>query len=139
MIQLFISFALLFINQNPPDAKQIIKDKLQNQTECWNKGNMECFMEAYWESDSLQFIGGSGITYGWDNTLQRYKAGYPTERERGVLTFTIKSIDLINLETCFVVGMFHLTREIGDDEGHFSLLWKKKYGEWVIVADHSSN
>jgi hypothetical protein len=38
----------------------------------------------------------------------------------------------------FVVGKWHLQRSIGDIGGHFTLLWRKIKGQWVIVADHSS-
>jgi len=139
MLNSIISFVLVFTFQQPISVENTIKEKLQQQTICWNEGNMECFMQAYWKSDSLKFIGGSGITYGWDKTLQRYKAGYPTSKERGILTFTIISVELLSEDACFVVGKYHLNREIGDDEGHFSLLWRKIEENWVIVADHSSN
>ena len=138
MLNSIISIILLFALQQPA-IENTIKEKLHQQTICWNQGDMECFMQAYWKSDSLKFIGGSGITYGWDKTLQRYKAGYPTVKERGILTFTILSMDVLSEDACFVVGKYHLTREAGNDDGHFSLLWKKIEGEWVIIADHSSN
>jgi hypothetical protein len=39
----------------------------------------------------------------------------------------------------FVVGKWHLTRpEKGDLEGHFTLVFEKINGSWVIIADHSS-
>jgi ketosteroid isomerase-like protein len=37
-----------------------------------------------------------------------------------------------------VIGKWHLKREAGDLSGHFTLLWKKIKGQWLIVADHSS-
>ena len=30
-------------------------------------------MEGYWKSESLKFYGANGVTYGWDNTLERYQ------------------------------------------------------------------
>jgi hypothetical protein len=39
----------------------------------------------------------------------------------------------------FVVGKFHLTRpEKGDLEGHYTLLFRKIKGKWLIVCDHTS-
>jgi ketosteroid isomerase-like protein len=140
MTHLLFSIILLFNLQEPTGPEQIIKDKLELQTECWNKGDIDCYMEAaYWKSDDLQFIGNNGITYGWKRTLQHYKAGYPTQKEMGQLKFNILSIEMISEDAYFVVGQYHLTREIDDDEGYFSLLWRKIDGDWVIVADHSSN
>jgi len=57
-----------------------IRQLLSNQTECWNKGDIEGFMQTYWQSDSLLYVGKSGVTYGWHRTLERYKNLIPTER-----------------------------------------------------------
>jgi len=47
-----------------------IKNILHQQTLAWNRGDIENFMNPYWRNDSLMFIGKSGITYGWQNTLK---------------------------------------------------------------------
>ena len=52
--------------------KQIISI-LKIQDEAWNNGDINGFMETYWKHDSLMFIGKSGVTYGWQNTLNNYK------------------------------------------------------------------
>jgi ketosteroid isomerase-like protein len=96
-------------------------------------------MKGYWKSDSLMFIGKSGVTYGYNNTLENYKKGYPTRDAMGILKFTILKVEKISADAYFVVGKWHLTREkVGDVEGHYTLLFKQIKGEWVIVADHSS-
>ncbi len=120
--------------------ERIIMAVLKKQTECWNKGDIDCFMQSYWKSDKMMFIGKSGITYGWDQTLNNYKARYPDKQAMGVLKFEINEIEKINTEAYFIVGKFHLTRdeEIGNLEGYFSLLFRKINSEWVIVADHTS-
>ena len=50
-------------------AEKEIRAVLALQDEEWNRGNIAGFMESYWKSDSLMFIGKSGITYGWQKTL----------------------------------------------------------------------
>ena len=52
--------------------KQIISI-LKIQDDAWNMGDINGFMETYLKSDSLMFIGKSGVTYGWQNTLNNYK------------------------------------------------------------------
>jgi hypothetical protein len=37
-----------------------------------------------------------------------------------------------------VIGKWHLRRSIGDAGGHFTLVFKKINGRWVIISDHSS-
>ncbi len=112
---------------------------LGRQVECWNKADLECFMEAYWKSDSLKFIGSEGVIYGWGRTLERYKAKYPDRQAMGELQFDILSNERIGADGFYMVGRYQLLRRDLDDlEGYFSLLWRKIDGEWKIVADHTS-
>jgi len=139
MLNFLLSIVFVASFQAQSSVEELLKSKMIKSTECWNEGDLECFMQTYWKSDSLKFIGGNGVTYGWENTLQRYKVGYPTSKERGTLSFTFLSVEPISTEVYFMVGKYHLKREAGDDTGHFSLLWKVIEGDWVIVADHSSS
>jgi ketosteroid isomerase-like protein len=119
-------------------AEQAIRNTMADQEVAWNLGNLEAFMEGYWKSDSLRFIGSRGLTYGWQQTLDNYKKGYPDAETMGRLKFTILSVEQIADHCAFVVGKWQLTRQKGDVSGHYTLLWKKINGRWVIVADHSS-
>lgn len=119
-------------------AAEHISKTLTAQTVSWNSGNLEAFMEPYWKSDSLLFIGKNGLTYGWQSTLNNYKKSYPTKAAMGILAFDILEIKQLNKKHVLVVGKWMLTRTMGNLSGHFSLLWKKMQGTWVIVMDHSS-
>ena len=124
--------------QTNEDKSQILKI-LDRQTKAWNDGDVSNFMKGYWESDSLMYIGKSGVTYGYHKTLENYKKNYPNKATMGTLAFDIIKVNFIASDACFVVGKWHLTRpEKGDIGGHYTLLWKKINGEWVIIADHSS-
>jgi len=123
------------------DAKSIvvpISEIMNEQEKAWNEGNLEAFMEPYWHSDSLQFIGKRGITMGWQNTLDNYKKSYPDRQAMGTLSFTNLSIDLMSDSSAYVIGKWELFRTADTLSGHYSLLWKKMNGKWQIVADHSS-
>ena len=118
--------------------EQTIRALLEEQRLAWNTGDKEKFMGTYWQSDSLMFIGKSGVTYGWQNTLENYKKGYPDTAAMGKLKFNILKVKRLSVMYFFVVGKWYLTRSIGDVGGHFTLLFKKVKNKWVIVADHSS-
>jgi hypothetical protein len=118
--------------------EKTIRGILDRQTNDWNTGNIEGFMKGYWENDSLMFIGKSGVTYGWTNTLNNYKKGYPDTAAMGKLHFNILQVKKLSADYYHVVGKWHLTRTIGDLNGHYTLLFRKIKGQWVIVADHSS-
>lgn len=118
--------------------EQSIRNLIEQQRTAWNKGDLETFMETYWQNDSLMFIGKSGVTYGWQNTLSNYKKGYPDTATMGKLDFDLQQIKRLSAIYFFVAGKWHLTRTTGDVGGHFTLLFKKFKNKWVIVADHSS-
>jgi len=120
--------------------KHTIYPKMQEQEDAWNKGDLEGFMKHYWKSDSLRFIGKSGLNYGWQKTLDNYKKSYKNKEEMGTLKFTNKSLDIVGEHTIFVIGEWKLTRadSLGDLGGMYSLIWQQKNGKWVITTDHSS-
>lgn len=118
--------------------ERAIRDVLEKQRTAWNKGDIETYMQGYWQNDSLMFIGKRGITYGWLGTLNSYKKGYPDADAMGTLDFTILQVKRVSADHFFVVGKWHLTLNAGNQEGHFSLLFRKVNGQWLIVADHSS-
>jgi hypothetical protein len=141
MKKLLSFIALLFVLVNAiaqSKDETAIRNLLDQQTAAWNTGNIENFMIGYWESDSLMFIGKSGITYGWQKTLENYKKGYPDTAAMGKLHFDILQVKRLSAIYFFVVGKWHLQRSIGDIGGHFTLLFRKVKNNWVIVADHSS-
>jgi ketosteroid isomerase-like protein len=135
---LIIAFILYFENvfsQNDKAIKQILAE----QQSFWNVGNIPSFMEYYWKSDSLKFIGTNGVTKGWNNTLSRYLKNYPDKATMGKLQFDIQDIDNISDNSAWVLGKWHLTRpEKGDIGGYFTLIFKKINGRWLIVSDHTS-
>jgi uncharacterized protein (TIGR02246 family) len=142
MKKILLFFAMLTsfasIAQSGKD-KEIILSILQRQTEMWNTGKVEAFMNGYWVSDSLMYIGKGGVRYGYEATLASYKKNYPDRAAMGTLKFDVIKVNFIAKDACFVVGKWHLTRpEKGDIGGHYTLLWRKIKGEWLIVADHSS-
>ena len=104
----------------------------------WNNGQIETFMDGYIRSDSLMFIGKSGITYGWKKTLNNYQMHYPDTTAMGKLDFSILEVKRLSDLYYFVIGNWHLKRTIGDLNGTFTLLFKKVKNRWLIIADHSS-
>jgi ketosteroid isomerase-like protein len=111
---------------------------LDNQIKSWNQGDLDAFMVGYLQSDSLVFIGKSGPTYGYNNTLANYKKNYPDKSHMGTLHFEIVSIKPLNNDHYFVIGKWKLTRTVGDLNGVYTLLFKKTKAGWKIIADHSS-
>lgn len=119
------------------DEKQIL-DLLSNQTKAWNVGDFDAFMVGYLNSDSLMFIGKSGITYGYAATLNNYRKSYAGADRMGKLSFEILHLKKLGRKNYLVVGKWSLKRTVGDVGGYYTLTFEKQKGSWVIVADHSS-
>ena len=136
---LFACFCILSIASfgQSKDEKEV-RGILSRQNAAWNRGDIDAFMIGYWNNDSLMFIGKSGITYGYKNTLANYKKNYPDTMVMGKLTFTLIHLKQLSPQYFHVTGKYHLTRTIGDASGHFTLMFRKINGRWVIISDHSS-
>lgn len=144
-VLLFSLLALPVLSQQQAKIADANRDRrsilgtLKRQTDDWNAGRIEKFMVGYWQSDSLTFVSKLGITYGYQPTLANYKKRYPDRASMGTLKFDILELNFPAPNVAYVIGRFHLTRpQIGDADGHFTLLWRKIKNRWVIVSDHSS-
>lgn len=117
--------------------KEAILAVMRLQEKAWSANDLEGFMDGYWKNDSLKFYGSSGLTKGWQQTLDNYKRGYPTKEHSGTLNFKINDISRIDQGSYWVMGEYFLKRSVGDANGVFLIIFKKIDGEWKIVADMS--
>ena len=139
MKKLILSFLLLMICcLTYAQDKQAIVKLMTNQQTAWSNGDLEGFMQGYWKSDSLMFIGKRGPAYGWQTTLNNYKKTYPDKAAMGKLTFRIDKVELLSKQDAFVMGAWSLAREKDSPGGYFTLWFRKINGEWKIVCDHTS-
>ncbi len=145
MRYLFFNFILILGFYAPSLSAQVDKDVakvqqiLHRQASDWNTGKLEAFMNGYWKSPELTFIGSRGVTKGYENTLNNYIKGYPDRKTMGKLHFDIIETEKLSKKSIMVIGKYTLAREELDDaSGYFLLVWKKIKKEWVIIADHSN-
>jgi ketosteroid isomerase-like protein len=115
-----------------------IKSVLLAQQADWNAGDVDKFMTGYWKSPRVRFVSGDKITTGWDETLARYHARYPTREKMGRLEFSDLDVDLLGPDSALVVGRWKLLRAGDTPHGVFTLTFRRIDGAWVIVVDHTS-
>jgi len=123
---------------NSADSVSIVT-LMKDQEDAWNKGDIDEFMEGYWKSDNLVFVGGSGAAYGWETTRKGYHRRYPDRETMGELTFTILQMDALGADHARILGKFHLKRAMGDANGTFTLLFFRFPDGWKIISDHTSS
>ncbi len=117
---------------------RIIKSVLTEQQKAWNRGDIDEFMNGYWNSEALSFIGKKGVTRGWSNTLANYKKSYPDTAAMGKLNFEVIELRVLSSDVAYMIGKYTLHRDNDSPSGHFNLLWNKIDGKWLIVSDHTS-
>ncbi len=138
MKTLLLLFTVIFFSQDMvAGEKEQILDIMSTQEKAWNNADLESFMQAYWKSDKLKFIGKSGIKYGWHLTLDNYKKSYPDKAAMGTLHFDVLQVEIVK-DTAFVLGKWQLSRVQDTLKGFYTLYWKKIDGQWKIIIDHSS-
>jgi hypothetical protein len=113
-----------------------IKKILSSQQECWNNGDIDGFMQGYWNSEKLVFTSlNHKPAYGWKNTLKRYKNSYPTKFSMGELRFEILNLKLISKKTATLKGKWELIRQKDHPNGLFWLDIEKFDNNWLITKD----
>lgn len=126
------------VNAQTPNDREAILSVLETQRKAWNIGDIEGYMQGYWNNDSLVFVGANGPTYGFNKTLENYKKSYPTNAKMGQLSFDIKKVEFLSKNIAFVMGGWNLKRAVDAPKGHFTLIFKKFKNQWKIISDHSS-
>lgn len=125
----------------PPidEIKSEIETVLAQQVQGWNAGNLQRFMAGYHRSDSVRFVSGGSVTYGWQNMVDRYFRRYPDRAAMGTLTFSELDIRVLANDAAVVFGKWQLQRKDDAPWGYFTLLFRKMEAGWRIVHDHTSS
>jgi uncharacterized protein (TIGR02246 family) len=114
-----------------------IRKVMDDQAAAWNRGDLEGFMQGYWNSPKLVFVG-SEVTRGWQPTLDRYKRSYSTREKMGTLTFSDLEITVLSKDAAVVLGSWSLARATDNPHGKFTLTFRKFKEGWRIIMDHTS-
>jgi hypothetical protein len=129
-------------NQTKPAPNLIFEKKkmligiLEKQESDWNKGNLNGFISAYWDSDTLRSVTVRGIQYGKDR-LQRYLANnFPDSASMGHLNYDVVHIELIGENDALLTGKWLRKNDKKFRGGYFTILIRKLNSKWLIVAEH---
>ncbi len=135
-----VLWALLFFGYvgvsqtNIENDQKAINKVLKKQRLAWSKNNLDQYMEAYWKSDSLKFYSSHGVINGWYDTFDRFEKAYPTEKHTGKLSYKINAITPVANGSYYVLGEYHIKRDMGNADGIFMLVVKNINGQWKIIA-----
>lgn len=151
MNKISILFCILFIavtavstfaQSKDEKTKSAIRKVMEVQTAAWNAGDIEGFMQGYWNSPEMKFVSGDNVARGWQAALDRYKKSYDSKAKMGVLTFSDLEINILSKDSAVVLGSWKLDREVNgvkdNPHGKFTLIFRKFKDGWKVVHDHTS-
>ena len=124
--------------QSYSSSEAAIRKVMDEQAAAWNNGDIEGYMDGYWQSEKLTFVSGDTITRGWQATLARYEKSYDSREKMGTLTFSDLEITMLSKDAAIVLGSWHLKRANDDPKGKFTLVFRKFKQGWRITLDHTS-
>lgn len=125
------------MNTQPTEDEVAIFANFKQQEECWNKADIDCYMQAYYPSGDIKTISRAGVTYGYENIRRQYKQYWNAEN-MGQLHFDQLRMEALAEGFYLVTGRFNLKREERISQGHFSAIFRKIDGAWYMISDHSS-
>ena len=134
---LLIISSLSSIAQSKDERK--IKELFQKELDCWNSGDIDCYVALYAPHDSTRMLLGNRDIFGRDSIKAFYKKYWPKER-MGKLSFENVKIEMLSKKYSYVSGNF-IVNFPGTDRktvsGRFSGLMRKMNGKWYLYTDHS--
>ena len=126
----------------PAQYRQEIRNVLEEQANCWNAGDLEGYMNGYWQSSRLSFNGAGSFQRGWDQVLDNYRSRYPDAAAMGHLKLNRLEVNELGEDAAYVLGRWYVrsTDEYRPDDkgGTFTLVMRRIDGDWKIVHDHTS-
>ena len=116
-----------------------VRAVLDAQSDAWNRGDIEGFMDGYARSPDITFISGDSFTRGWQTVHDRYQKNYDSREKMGTLTFSDLETNVLGNDAAVVIGRWHLQRASDQPHGRFTLIFRRTRQGWRIVHDHTSS
>jgi beta-aspartyl-peptidase (threonine type) len=124
-----------------PDDNEPIHAILREQVACWNREDLDGFLDTYWRSPQLVFQSAGQRFQGWDALRQRFRKTYQDDgRTMGRLVFGDIEVERLAPDAALARGRWQLTMPDGKTPGGlFTLILRRRPEGWRIVHDHTSS
>lgn len=132
---LFLTVAGSVFAADNPETE--IRKVIQEQQDAWNRGDLAGYMNGYWKSDKVVFVGGE-VRRGWQNVFDYYKTKYSDRAKMGTLTFSDIEITPHGADAALVLGSWKVDVGSNNVHGKTTLIFCHFPEGWRIVHDHSS-
>ena len=119
-------------------VEEQIRDRFNEATEAWNRGDLDTYLAGYWDSDETRWISGGMIVRGIEAIRDRYQSLYDSPEKLGRLEVKDLEIDVLTNGDALAVGKWSHTAGQLARHGVFTVHMKKIVGQWFIATDHAS-
>lgn len=126
-------------NASSSDLAINVRATLEQQINDWNAGDIDSFMQSYWQNPAVRFASGGDVKRGWVPVLNQYKQRYPDRSAMGELRTAELEITPLASDAAMAFGRWIVTAGGADYCGLFTLIFRNVKGRWVIVHDHTSS
>jgi len=134
-----VSHANELTNKQNDKIKQEITKTMSMSVNCWNNGDLKCFMNGYAHNDKTTFISGNKFIHGWQSSYDHYKEKYGNDKKgMGKLQITVDAIEPLDFNHAYLYGKWQLVANDKEYNGVTSLIFQKISGKWEIILDHSN-
>jgi beta-aspartyl-peptidase (threonine type) len=118
-------------------VEEDIRKLLDEQCQAWNRGDLNGFLDGYWNSPKLRMVAGKDLLTGWETIKERYAKRYPAG-QMGQLSFGNLDIEPLGPDRAWAVGRWKVVSGAKTAAGYFTLLLRRFPEGWRIVHDHTS-
>ena len=120
------------------DDLQRIRAVFESGCASWNRGDIDGYLAAYWNSDKVRWVSEGTVRHGFEAIATAFKARFDSPDNIGRLEVANLEIQLLGENDALVFGGWILTTPAAGRHGVFTVHLKKIDGKWLIVSDHSS-
>jgi len=128
--------------QNGANDSGAIQAVLDAQIAAWNRGDVEGFMDGYWNSPEFIYVGNKQVTRGWQSMLDRYRQLFksPGAGPMGTLQIDEIQISFLGKDAALVWGTYRVVNPDGKRRGGLYTLVMRRFPEgWRTVYDRTSS
>ena len=120
------------------DDLQRIRAVFEAGCAAWNRGDIDGYLAAYWNSDKVRWVSEGTVQYGFEAIAAAFNARFNSLDNMGNLEVANLEIELLGENDALVFGAWIQTTLAARHHGVFTVHVKRMDGEWLIVSDHSS-
>jgi ketosteroid isomerase-like protein len=123
------------------DEAAAVRKVLDTQVECWNRADLDGFLDGYRRGPDVVFQSGANRFDGFEAMRDRYRKTYQADgKEMGTLAFSGIEVILLGPDSALARGRWKLAMSDGKQPGGlFTLVLRKLPEGWRIVHDHTSS